>query len=108
MSRSVLCAVELSDKETDKMVLEQAVRLADLDQAQLDVVNVLPDFGESWVSGFFESHHHEKAVEDTTARLKSVCAEILGEDRNAKVRHVVATGTAYQEILKVAEAVSYC
>lgn len=104
MSKSVLCAVELSDKETDKMVLEQAVRLADLDQAQLDVVNVLPDFGESWVSGFFESHHHEKAVEDTTARLKSVCAEILGEDRNAKVRHVVATGTAYQEILKVAEA----
>ncbi|KPD11229.1 universal stress protein [Phaeobacter sp. 11ANDIMAR09] len=104
MIKSVLCAVELSDKETDRLVLEQAAKLADLDGAQLDVVNVLPDFGESWVSGFFESHHHEKAVEDTTARLKSVCAEILGEDQNAKVRHVVATGTAYQEILKVAEA----
>lgn len=104
MIKSVLCAVELSDKATDKMVLEQAARMADLDGAQLDVVNVLPDFGESWVSGFFESHHHEKAVEETTAKLKSICAEILGQERNAKIRHVVATGTAYQEILKVAEA----
>lgn len=104
MIKSVLCALELSDKNTDKMVLEQAARLADLDQAQLDVVNVLPDFGESWVSGFFEAHHHEKAIEDTTERLKSLCAEVLSPDRNSKIRHVVATGTAYQEILSVASA----
>lgn len=104
MSKSILCALELSDKETDVMVLKQAARLADLDQAQLDVVNVLPDFGESWVSGFFESHHHDKAVEDTTNRLSEFCAEILGADRNSSIRHVVATGTAYQEILSVAKA----
>lgn len=104
MSKSVLCALELSDKATDKLVLEQAARLADLDQAQLDVVNVLPDFGESWVSGFFESHHHDKAIEDTTQKLKDLCAETLGKARNASIRHVVATGTAYQEILSVASA----
>ncbi|WP_278921665.1 MULTISPECIES: universal stress protein [Pseudophaeobacter] len=104
MSKSILCAVELSDSATDKMVLAQAGRLADLDKAQLDVVNVLPDFGESWVSGFFESHHHEKAIEETTEKLEAICAEVLGKDRNSKIRHIVATGTAYQEILKVAKA----
>lgn len=104
MSKSVLCALELSNEEADRMVLEQAARMADLDQAQLDVVNVLPDFGESWVSGFFESHHHDKAVEDTTAKLTALCAKVLGEERNASIRHVVATGTAYQEILAVASA----
>lgn len=104
MSKSVLCALELSHKPTDVLVLQQAARMADLDQAQLDVVNVLPDFGESWVSGFFESHHHDKAVEETAKKLKELCAEILGAERNAKVRHVVATGTAYQEILAVAKA----
>ena len=66
MIKSVLCALDLSDPKTDTKVLEQAARLADLDGAQLDVLNVLPDFGESWVSGFFESHHHEKAVQETT------------------------------------------
>ena len=103
MSKPVLCALELNDQNLDEKVLSQAARLAELDGAQLDVVNVLPDFGESWVSGFFEAHHHEKAVKDTTQRLSDLCARVLGEDRNAKVRHLVATGTAYQEILKVAE-----
>ncbi|KIC08465.1 universal stress protein [Leisingera sp. ANG-M1] len=103
MSKPVLCALELSDRSCDEKVLTQAARLADLDGVQLDVVNVLPDFGESWVSGFFEEHHHEKAVKDTTERLGELCASVLGEKRNAKVRHLVATGTAYQEILKVAE-----
>lgn len=104
MSKSVLCAVELSDRKLDEKVLCEACRMADMDSAQLDVLNVLPDFGESWVSGFFEEHHHENAVKDATRRLQELCGEVLGEERNAKVRHLVATGTAYQEILKVAEA----
>jgi universal stress protein F len=103
MIKSVLCALDLSDLATDKKVLEQAARLADLDGAQLDVLNVLPDFGESWVSGFFESHHHEKAIEETSEKLKKLCIEVLGSERNAEIRHVVATGTAYQEILSVAK-----
>ncbi|MEX0301690.1 MAG: universal stress protein [Leisingera sp.] len=103
MSKPVLCALELNDAALDEKVLVQAARLAELDAAQLDVVNVVPDFGESWVSGFFEEHHHQKAVKDTSQRLSDLCAKVLGKERNAKVRHLVATGTAYQEILKVAE-----
>lgn len=103
MSKPVLCALDLSDLASDEKVLLQAAKLADLEGAQLDVLNVLPDFGESWVSGFFEEHHHEKAVKDTNRHLSELCAKILGEERNAKVRHLVATGKAYQEILKVAE-----
>ena len=89
----------------DEKVLSQAARLAELDGAQLDVVNVLPDFGESWVSGFFEEHHHEKAVRGHNASgWQDLCSiAFWGKERNAKVRHLVATGTAYQEILKVAE-----
>jgi len=103
MSKSILCAVDLGNAEILNKVLVQAAKLADLDDAQLDVVTVLPDFGESWVSGFFEEHHHEKAVKETSARLREVCEQALGGGRNAKVRHLVATGTAYQEILKTAK-----
>ena len=103
MSKPVLCALELNDPDQDAHVLRHAARLADLDGAQLDVVNVLPDFGESWVSGFFEAHHHDNAVKETNQRLSDLCAKVLGEARNADVRHLVTTGTAYQEILKVAE-----
>ncbi|CRL09875.1 universal stress protein [Phaeobacter italicus] len=103
MSKSVLCALELNGDATDRKVLTEAARMAELDGAQLDVVNVLPDFGESWVSGFFEEHHHERAIKEANDRLQTLCKEVLGEDRNAKVRHLVATGKAYQEILKVAD-----
>lgn len=103
MTNSVLCAVDISNGDLDVHVLKTAAALADQDNAQLDVVTVLPDFGESWVSGFFSPDFHEKAVEEAHAKLSEMCLSTLGEKRNQKIRHVVATGTAYQEILKTAE-----
>ncbi|MGV6804522.1 MAG: universal stress protein [Ruegeria sp.] len=103
MTKSVLCAVDISNGEIDAPVLKVAARLADMDGAQLDVVTVLPDFGESWVSGFFQADFHDKALNEAHNKLIELCATALGEDRNATIRHVVATGTAYQEILKTAE-----
>ena len=103
MTKSVLCAIDLSNGDHDVPVLQQAARMADLDGAQLDVVTVLPDFGETWVSGFFEPGFHDKAVKEAHDQLVEMCKSALGEERNSSVRHVVATGTAYKEILKTAE-----
>ncbi|MCL6282053.1 universal stress protein [Ruegeria sp. 2012CJ41-6] len=104
MTRSVLCAVDAGKPESDAEVLRQAARLADLDDAQLDVVTVLPDFGESFVSQFFEPQHHEHAIQQAQQALEDLSKSVLGEGRSAKIRHVVATGSAYQEILKTAQS----
>lgn len=104
MTNAVLCAVDISNGDLDTHVLKKAAKLADQEGAQLDVVTVLPDFGESWVSGFFESDFHDKALEEAHTKLAEMCVSTLGADRNEKIRHVVATGTAYQEILKTAES----
>ncbi|WP_109311842.1 universal stress protein [Ruegeria sp. AU67] len=104
MTNAVLCAVDISNGDLDTHVLQKAAKLADQEGAQLDVVTVLPDFGESWVSGFFESDFHDKALEEAHTKLAEMCVSTLGADRNEKIRHVVATGTAYQEILKTAES----
>jgi len=103
MTQSVLCAVDISNRELDAPVLKKAAALADLEGAQLDVVTVLPDFGESWVSGFFEPDYHDKALGEAQDKLTELCVATLGTERNASIRHVVATGTAYQEILKTAD-----
>ncbi|RBW57840.1 universal stress protein [Ruegeria sp. A3M17] len=104
MTNAVLCAVDISNGDLDTHVLKEAAKLADQEGAQLDVVTVLPDFGESWVSGFFESDFHDKALEEAHTKLAEMCVSTLGADRNEKIRHVVATGTAYQEILKTADS----
>lgn len=104
MIKSVLCAVDVNDGTVDSPVLKQAARLADLDGAQLDVITVLPDYGKSLVAGFFEQGFIEHAETEADKHLRELCVTVLGEERNKTIRHVVATGTAYKEILKVAEA----
>lgn len=104
MTKSVLCAVDISNGDLDVNVLKKAAKIADHEGAQLDVVSVLPDYGESFVSSFFEPKHHDEALEKARERLTELCVSALGEARNASIRHVVGTGTAYQEILKTAES----
>lgn len=103
MSKSVLCAVDISDPGIDENVLRQAGRLADLESAQLDVITVVPDFGMSVVSTFFEKSHHDQAVQEASDRLHRMVADVLGKDRAKTVRAIVSTGKAYEEILKTAK-----
>lgn len=104
MTGPVLCAVDVSNPHRDDNVLRAAARLAALDDAQLDVITVVPDYGMSVVGSYFDQGHHDKAVEQARKLLGDLVGEVLGEEANSKVRHIVATGRAYDEILRVAEA----
>lgn len=104
MSKTVLAAVDISDQAQDAAVLQTAGEMAQLMGAQLDVVTVVPDYGMSVVGSFFEASHHDAAIEAAKVALDTFVSETLGGAVNAKVRHVVATGKAYQEILRTAEA----
>ena len=103
MIGNVLCAVDISDAECDDAVLRAAHRMAQLDGLGLDVLTVVPDFGKSLVAGFFEKEHHSKMVTATKRALNNIVSGAIGEEANRKVRHVVATGSAYEEILKLAK-----
>lgn len=103
MTGSVLCAVDVSNGDDDVKTLQTAARLAALDNAQLDVVAVLPDYGISQVGSFFSKDHHDEMVVTARADLNSLVTRALDSDQNNNVRHVVATGRAYEEVLKLAE-----
>lgn len=103
MSRPVLCAVDISNKDEDAAVLTMAKRLADLDGAQLDMITVVPDYGLSVVGSYFGKDHHDKAVDEAQVRLAELGARTLGAEANNSVRHLVATGNAYDEILRAAK-----
>lgn len=103
MSNTVLCAVDISNKGSDQNVVKQAARMAALDGAQLDVITVLPDYGMSVVGGFFDKDHMKEVTAKTQTQLSEMVEGVLGADANAKIRHLVATGNAYEEILRTAE-----
>lgn len=104
MSRPVLCAVDINETVEDNAVLDIAAKLAALDGAELDVITVVPDYGTGLVSGYFSAEHHSKVVAEAKTRLKGLVKEVTGPETSAKVRHLVATGNIYEEILKAAEA----
>jgi nucleotide-binding universal stress UspA family protein len=108
MSKSVLCAIDISNPGEDAKVLKIAAQIAEMDGAGLDVVTILPDYGMSVVGSFFNQEHQNEAFKIAKTALNKEVTDALGDQANLNVRHVVAMGKAYDEILKVAhEAHSY-
>jgi nucleotide-binding universal stress UspA family protein len=104
MSGIILCALDVSQPDHEARVLRRAAQLAGLDDARLDVMTVVPDFGASVVGGYFPEGFHDKAVKDTKRKLSDLVVSVLGTEANESVRHIVASGTVYEEVLRVAKA----
>lgn len=102
MIRNVLCAIDINRPEEEREVLKLAGRLAEMDNAQLDLVTVVPDFGSSMVGAYFQDHHVATARDQADKILKQFAADVLGAERNKQVRHIVCVGSVYEEVLKTA------
>ena len=103
MTGPVLCAVDVSNGDDDINVIQKAAQLAALEGAQLDVIAVVPDFGMSQVGSFFSKDHHDKMVDEAKIHLNALVTKALDAGQNEKVRHVIATGRAYEEVLGLAK-----
>ncbi len=103
MTRTVLCAIDINRPDEEAHVLEMAKKMADLDNAQLDVITVVPDFGATVVGAYFQDHHVKTARDGAAQALNDLVIGKIGAEANDKVRHIVAVGNAYEEVLKAAE-----
>lgn len=103
MTDTVLCAIDINRPDEEARVLQTAKKLADLDGARLDVITVVPDFGASLVGAYFEAHHVKTAKDSATKILNDTVSNVIGEQANENVRHIVAVGNVYEEVLKAAD-----
>ncbi|WP_432448957.1 universal stress protein [Aliiroseovarius marinus] len=102
MTKTILCAVDINRPEDEAHVLKTAAKLAAMEDAQLDVITVMPDFGMSIVGAYFQDHHVKSAQDDAGVALKALTADAIG-DADEAVRHIVSSGTVYEEVLKAAD-----
>lgn len=102
MTTTVLCALDINRPDEDAEILRTAKRLADLDNARLDVITVVPDFGASLVGAYFEDHHVKTAKDGAAKALDAMVERVIGSEANQTVRHIVAVGSVYEEVLKAA------
>ncbi|WP_375175485.1 universal stress protein [Pseudooceanicola sp.] len=103
MTDTVLCAIDINRPDEEAQVLTTAKQMAEMKGATLDVITVVPDFGTSMVGVYFQDHQVKTAKDGAAKALNDFVGEVIGEEANRSVRHLVAVGTVYEEVLKAAK-----
>ena len=103
MTKRILCAVDINGPDGETSILDQAANLAELMGADLDVITVVPDFGASVVGAYMQDHDMQTAQDTAKNMLNDFCEKVVGAEKNAKIRHLVAIGSVYAEVLKAAK-----
>jgi nucleotide-binding universal stress UspA family protein len=101
MYRDILLAVDLTESEAQSRAANAAVDLARNYGARLHVMTVVPDFGLPLVSGYFPRDYEKDALSAADKALHVFVGKIAPD--LAEVKHIVAPGTIYKEILTYAE-----
>lgn len=104
MYQSILLPVDLPHHATQDKAVRTAVGLGRTFSARLTLVTVVPDFGMSIVGTFFPEGFEQQALAKAREDLQSYAKDSIPDD--VDVRHAVAHGTIYSEILRVAGEVA--
>ena len=100
MFKEILLPVDLGDPGSSKKALSVAVELSQSAGARLHVLTVVPGFGMSIISQYFPKDFEEKSQADAARQLNDYIGANIPSD--IATQAIVANGTIYEEILRVA------
>ena len=103
MYKDILMPVDLGD-ENSWRALPVCAEYAKAFKSTLHEVTVVPDFGMSIVGSFFPANFEHQALKQAGESLHAWVSEHV--PKGIKVQHIVAHGTAYEEILRVSEEIN--
>lgn len=102
MYKTILLPVDLGEEASWAKALPTAVASAKAFGASLHVMTVVPDFGMSIVGQYFPDGYEAQALGEAEKRLTAFASEHVPPELSC--RTVVAHGSVYGEILRVAQA----
>ncbi len=100
MYSNILVTVDLGHRDTEAKALLTAVDYARVFGSRLHVMTVVPDYGLSYVAGFFPKDHEHEALRHANDELHAFVKEIVPDE--IPHRHIVGHGSIYREILHYA------
>ncbi len=103
MYKNILLTVDLTDPTSWRKALPAALELCRVEGATLHMLSVVPDFGMTVVAQYFPEEFQKKAVEQARQELQDLSAAQV--PAGVKVKHVVAYGTIYEEIIDTAKTI---
>ncbi len=103
MYKDVLLAIDINEESSWRKALPTAVDTCMASGATLHIMTVVPDFGMPMVAQFFPADFEKKAMAQTEQDLKALIDK--SDTKGISVRHLVANGTIYEEIISAANSV---
>ncbi len=103
MFKDILLPIDLGEVEASAKAVSVAVEQCKSNEARLHVLAVVPGFGMSIISQYFPEDFEEKSHADAAQQLQALIDESIPPDIASTV--VVAGGTVYEEILRVAKEI---
>jgi len=101
MFKTVLLPIDLSAEASWKKALPAALRLSKPEDPVLHVVTVMPDFGMSVVSGYFDKDFEDKALHEVGEKLTEWVRANVPDD--VEVHPHVMHGRVYDQIITAAD-----
>ncbi len=104
MFKTILLTVDVNDLKGAQRPAEAAKLMMEQNEAELHIMNVVPDYGMSIVGSFFSADHNKAILKEAKLALESWSAETFGADGNPRLH--VDQGTVYDLVLKEAAEIS--
>lgn len=102
MYNKLLLAIDLSNLESAKFVVETALKLTENNpNAIYRVVTIIEPIDDSFISAFLPKNFDKSVIEEANKALHHFTQTHF--PAKAKVQHIVAHGTIYEEINRIAE-----
>jgi nucleotide-binding universal stress UspA family protein len=97
MIQHILVAVDIGHENDARDLISEAARQADVHNADLSVMTVVPDYGTSFVASFFPKGTLKDAIKVADKTLHKLVAETLP---NRPVQHITEVGVVYEKVLR--------
>ena len=101
MFSNILLPIDLGSLESQEKAIGTAAVMAENQGARLHILSIVPDLGAGFVGSFFPRDFQARAMEEARKQIEAFVLERFPGQTN--VSPLIAHGTIYQEILKVAE-----
>lgn len=102
MYKKLLIAIDLNDLKSAKCVVDTALGItAHNPEAIYRVVTIIEPMDDSFISAFLPKNFDKSVIEEANRALHAFTQAHFPE--GAKVQHIVARGTIYEEITRIAD-----
>lgn len=102
MYNKILIAIDLTDLKSAKYVVDTALKMtANNPNAVYRVASIIEPVDNSLISAFLPKNFDKAVVEEANQKLHEFTEAYFPE--GSKVQHIVAYGTIYEEICRIAD-----